>query len=108
MAPGQLVDLGDLPPELRESAPASGGATDWEGALAQVVDRMLTSNEGQVHEKLTNVFERILISRALMHTGGRRIEAALALGIGRNTITRKIQDLGLDGGRSDETEQVAG
>ena len=108
MAPGQLVDLGDLPPELRESAPASGGATDWEGALAQVVDRMLASDEGQVHEKLTNVFERILISRALMHTGGRRIEAALALGIGRNTITRKIQDLGLDGGRPDETEQVSG
>ncbi len=108
MAPGQLVDLGDLPPELREAAPAAGGATDWEGALAQVVDRMLTTDEGKVHEKLTNVFERILINRALMHTGGRRIEAAQALGIGRNTITRKIQDLGLDGGRSDETEQAAG
>ncbi len=108
MAPGQLVDVGDLPPELRETAPAAGGATDWEGALAQVVDRMLTTDEGQVHEKLTNVFERILINRALMHTGGRRIEAAQALGIGRNTITRKIQDLGLDSGRSDETEQAAG
>ena len=45
---------------------------------------------------LAQVFERILITRALAHTGGRRIEAAQALGIGRNTITRKIQELGLD------------
>ena len=42
-------------------------------------------------------FERTLINRALAHTGGRRIEAATALGIGRNTITRKIQELGIDG-----------
>ena len=56
--------------------------------------------DGQVHEKLTHSFERVLITRALAHTGGRRIEAALALGIGRNTITRKIQELGLDGTRA--------
>ena len=107
MAPGQLVDVGDLPPELRESSPAGGNSTDWESGLAHVVDLMLASGEGQVHDKLTDVFERILINRALAHTGGRRIEAASALGIGRNTITRKIQDLGLDGGRSDEPEHSA-
>ena len=107
MAPGQLVDVGDLPPELRESGPAGGNPTDWESGLAHVVDLMLASGEGQVHDKLTDVFERILINRALAHTGGRRIEAASALGIGRNTITRKIQDLGLDGGRSDEPEHSA-
>ncbi|MDQ5880003.1 MAG: two-component system, NtrC family, nitrogen regulation response regulator GlnG, partial [Pseudomonadota bacterium] len=42
-------------------------------------------------------------TRALAHTGGRRIEAAVALGIGRNTITRKIQELGLDGAKGDES-----
>lgn len=108
MAPGQLVDVGDLPPELRDAVPAAGGSLDWEGGLAQVVDQMLTANEGQVHEKLTDAFERVLINRALAHTGGRRIEAALALGIGRNTITRKIQDLGLDGGRGDDAEHGGG
>ena len=45
---------------------------------------------------LSRDFERILIRRALSATGGRRIEAAQLLGIGRNTITRKIQELGLD------------
>ena len=104
MAPGQQVDVGDLPPELREATASSSACADWESGLAQVVDHMLASGEGPVHEKLTNAFERILINRALAHTGGRRIEAALALGIGRNTITRKIQDLGLDGARSDDQE----
>ena len=47
-----------------------------------------------------------VIARALAHTSGRRIEAALALGIGRNTITRKIQELGLEGGRGDEGEHA--
>ena len=101
MAPGQQVDLADLPAELRE-VPAQSTAQDWESGLASEVDRLLKTGEGQVHDRLTQHFERVLINRALAHTGGRRIEAALALGIGRNTITRKIQDLGLDGGRSAE------
>ena len=105
MAPGQQVDLADLPPELRDSAPTAV-ATDWESALAQEVDRLLAGGDGSVHEKLTNRFERILIARALAHTSGRRIEAALALGSGRNTITRKIQELGLEGGRGEETEHA--
>lgn len=103
MAPGQQVDLADLPPDLRESAPAAA-VTDWESGLAQEVDRLLIGSDGQVHEKLTNIFERVLITRALAHTGGRRIEAAVALGIGRNTITRKIQELNLDSGRAEELE----
>ena len=107
MAPGPQVDLADLPAELRESsAPAT--ASDWESGLASEIDRLLLGGDGQIHEKLTNVFERLLISRALAHTGGRRIEAALALGIGRNTITRKIQELGLDGGRPDGAEHPPG
>jgi two-component system nitrogen regulation response regulator GlnG len=106
MAPGQLVDAGDLPPELREAA-LIVEAADWENGLAQAVDQMLARDDGPVHEKLINVFERILIGRALAHTGGRRVEAALALGIGRNTITRKIQDLGLDE-RAGEAEHLAG
>ena len=105
MAPGQQVDLADLPPELRDTAPTTV-ASDWESALAQEADRLLAGSEGSVHEKLTDRFERILIARALAHTGGRRIEAALALGIGRNTITRKIQELGLDAARGEESESA--
>ncbi len=107
MAPGQQVDLADLPPELRDSTPTAV-ASDWESALALEADRLLAGGDGSVHEKLTDRFERILITRALAHTGGRRIEAALALGIGRNTITRKIQELGLDGGRGEDSDRPEG
>jgi len=98
MAPGQQVEINDLPTELRE-APAAALATDWEGALEAEVDRLLGRGINDVHGMLSQTFERILISRALAHTGGRRIEAAQALGIGRNTITRKIQELGIEGGK---------
>jgi two-component system nitrogen regulation response regulator GlnG len=103
MAPGQLVEVADLPPELRETLPLTVSA-DWESALAEEVDRLLAREIGTVHEKLTQAFERVLIKRALAHTGGRRIEAAQILGIGRNTITRKIQELNIDGGRGADGE----
>ncbi|WP_374324862.1 nitrogen regulation protein NR(I) [Azonexus sp.] len=98
MAPGQQVEVGDLPSELRE-APPQVLVGDWEKALEGEVDRLLARGVPDVHGLLAQSFERILISRALAHTGGRRIEAAQALGIGRNTITRKIADLGIDGGK---------
>lgn len=98
MAPGQQVEIADLPPELRE-APVQVTAANWEGALAQEVDRLLAASTPDLHERLVQAFERTLINRALAHTGGRRIEAAQALSIGRNTITRRIQELGLEGGR---------
>jgi len=123
MAPGQTVDINDLPLELRQEqglapvkseAAVSPVATPWAGttgavshahwtdALAETVDALLltagtaNADEEGVHEALMHAFERTLISRALQHTGGRRIEAAQLLGIGRNTITRKIQELKLD------------
>lgn len=94
MAPGQLVEVSDLPPELRQSNVSA--AVSWEEALDQEAARLLARGVPGVYEVLIQNFERILIARALAHTGGRRIEAAQALGIGRNTITRKIHELGMD------------
>ena len=57
---------------------------------------LLVSGRTDVWDVLTAKFESTLIQTALANTRGRRIEAAQKLGIGRNTITRKIQELGLD------------
>lgn len=95
MAPGQSVDVSDLPVELRDQ-PRRVTSTDWVTTLAQEADQLLASDPGQVADRLTRQFEATLIRRALGATGGRRIEAAQLLGIGRNTITRKIQELGLE------------
>ena len=94
MAPGQTVELADLPVELREQ-PAFEVGQNWQEALANEADHLIAAAPGDVFERLTREFERTLIRRALAASAGRRIEAANLLGIGRNTITRKIQELGL-------------
>ncbi|MGZ5216673.1 MAG: nitrogen regulation protein NR(I) [Caldimonas sp.] len=150
MAPAQLVDAKDLPPELQPKVvaalpagapvgaspgPAGAGAetflrtaetatvvtaragdeaatsasapvlpggaarssdADWLSGLEREARELLQSGEPTVWETLTHRFEAQLIRTALEITRGRRIEAAQKLGIGRNTITRKIQELGLD------------
>jgi two-component system nitrogen regulation response regulator GlnG len=101
MAPGQVVEQGDLPAEFREAG-TSATAGDWVVALDQEVERRLARGETGILDVLGRQFERSLIQRALARTGGRRIEAANLLGMGRNTITRKIHDLGIDGGAEEE------
>jgi len=123
MAPAQVVEPKDLPPELLDpasnsglaapspttdsapSAPAASAATEasatpvqlaaWLADLKRDAKRRLDAHEAGVWETLTHQFEATLIQTALEITRGRRIEAAQRLGIGRNTITRKIQELDL-------------
>jgi len=71
-------------------------ADNWERDLAVDAASLLASGRTDVWDTLTRRFESRLILAALAATRGRRIEAAQRLGIGRNTITRKIQELGLE------------
>jgi two-component system nitrogen regulation response regulator GlnG len=138
MAPAQVIEPKDLPPEVtlssdalavlnqtgqdtsgfgpalvQDSSPASVLAApvgtdgsvpvvlnmpgaDWEQGLEAEAMSLLVAGRTDVWDVLVNRFEARLIQTALVNTRGRRIEAAQKLGIGRNTITRKIQELGLD------------
>jgi two-component system, NtrC family, nitrogen regulation response regulator GlnG len=139
MAPAQLIEPKDLPPEVGVSpvdapiartqhsapseaatgsvasapfAPENGaavgtlqqptgagvaqGTAGWETGLEAEALQLLLSGHHDVWDQLTRRFESRLILTALANTRGRRIEAAQKLGIGRNTITRKIQELGLE------------
>ncbi len=137
MAPAQVIDAKDLPPEVlatksaqlapdvapgaalddaepmlsTASAPQSASAPSdvnwhaadtsldtpsWEAGVEIEARQLLDAGRQDVWEALTRRFESRLILTALAHTRGRRIEAAQKLGIGRNTITRKIQELGLE------------
>jgi len=95
MAPSVTIEVKDLPPELRAEAAAPAGE-DWVAALEKEVEALLGRGENGVMEGLARRFEKALIMKALAHTGGRRIEASHLLGLGRNTLTRKIQELGID------------
>ncbi|MDH4094000.1 MAG: nitrogen regulation protein NR(I) [Betaproteobacteria bacterium] len=101
MAPGQVVEPGDLPAEFRDPG-AAIAASDWVAALEQEAERRLARGETGILDALSRQLERSLIQRALARTAGRRIEAAQLLGMGRNTITRKIQELGIEGGEEDK------
>jgi len=68
----------------------------WIDDLHQEARRLLLAGDEGVWDTLSRQFEARMIQTALEVTRGRRIEAAQRLGIGRNTITRKIQELGLD------------
>ncbi len=97
MAPGQRVDAADLPPEVRETPRADvADVVDWKDALDRELAQALARGERNVGDRLEQEFEKTLIRRALVHTGGHRMEAAAWLGWGRNTLTRKIQELGLE------------
>ena len=77
-------------------AASASGVARWLADLERDARARLESGQTDVWDSLTRQFEAQLIHTALELTRGRRIEAAQKLGIGRNTITRKIQELGLD------------
>lgn len=125
MIPGQMIEIKDLPVELLESDETANDYVDatrnlsgkgestskispqaatidspvagfWEEPLEKTVRKMLAEGKADLMNELGSAFERILIKTALSYTKGRRNEAAVLLGIGRNTITRKIAELGID------------
>jgi two-component system nitrogen regulation response regulator GlnG len=113
MTPSNLIGSGDLPADLlgeaseqpvvlqgesspSNSAAARGGAVDWESGLGRLAVKMLQDGETGVYDVLCSKFEKAVLQAALEVTRGRRVEAAQRLGIGRNTITRKLQELGID------------
>jgi len=93
--PGMETAAADTPAAAVASAPVANGA-DWRANLRREVKRRLETGESGIIDDLTNDFESVVIGGALSHVRGRRIEAAARLGLGRNTITRKIRELKLD------------
>lgn len=113
MAPAQVVEAKDLPPEVLEELgetaavstavegfPVMGALADsgasWQQGLEGQARQLLEAGREGVWQVLIEDCERALIQAAMEVTGQRRIEAAQRLGIGRNTITRKMQELGLE------------
>ncbi len=120
MSSSRLVEVKDLPPEvlggkgdsygvesvvtpggapspsaLLDTAPKQDPSEHWQASLRKDVLQRLRENEPAIMATLTRQFEEILITTALDHCRGRRVEAALRLGIGRNTLTRKCNELGV-------------
>jgi two-component system nitrogen regulation response regulator GlnG len=96
MASGREVHIDDLPPELLSQPQESAPVSNWEQALRQWADQSLARGQSNLLDSAVPAFERIMIETALKHTAGRRRDAAILLGWGRNTLTRKIKELGMN------------
>lgn len=99
MAPGKLVHMEDLPLELRSVTPRADLDTqedDWQTPLRHWAEAFLNSGKEGLHTAAEPMFEKVLIETALQASHFHRQNAAIQLGWGRNTLTRKSQALGLD------------
>jgi two-component system, NtrC family, nitrogen regulation response regulator GlnG len=96
MAPGQNIDIKDLPPELKNNDIYKEVSANWKDALKQEVQLALNKKQKNILTNLNQTFEKILIEEALQFTKGKRIEAAEMLGLGRNTLTRKVKELKIE------------
>jgi two-component system, NtrC family, nitrogen regulation response regulator GlnG len=94
MASGREIHLDDLPQELREMD-SSASAANWQTSLATWVNNEFLAGTDMLLERVVPIFEKIMIEAAMNKAGGKRLEAAKLLGWGRNTLTRKIKELGL-------------
>jgi two-component system nitrogen regulation response regulator GlnG len=97
MASGREVHMEDLPPELRDS-PVEKNVTSgsWQQQLRSWADAELHAGRQDILASAVPIFERTLIETALSHTRGRKRDAAELLGWGRNTLTRKLKELGMN------------
>jgi two-component system nitrogen regulation response regulator GlnG len=96
MSPGQVIHLDDLPPELLTTEQLEKPDGNWQEALRYWTERQLTQGEAAILDRAVPMFEKVMIETALQKAGGRRQDAAKLLGWGRNTLTRKIKELGMD------------
>ena len=108
MASGREVHVDELPPELLSQNQEPQPAGNWEQGLRLWADQALARGQSNLLDVAVPVFERIMIETALKHTAGRRRDAALLLGWGRNTLTRKIKELGMNvaGGDEDDADEA--
>ncbi|WP_407353604.1 nitrogen regulation protein NR(I) [Luteimonas sp. R10] len=89
LAPGDTIDMADLDSAL-STAPTPAAETSWEDALGRWARERLAAGDSDLHAHARERLDRVLLEAALAHTGGRRAEAAARLGLGRNTVTRKL------------------
>ena len=94
MASSREVHMNDLPPEFAEQELQRSDSGSWTQALEAWADQELSLGNSSILDQAVPLFERTMIDVALKHTAGRRRDAAALLGWGRNTLTRKIKELG--------------
>ncbi|MCW5579495.1 MAG: sigma 54-interacting transcriptional regulator, partial [Dokdonella sp.] len=92
LSSAQRIEAEELPAAMtrRGGDPADGTRQDWEAALATWASAQLAAGSSDLHRHARERFDAVLLQAALAAHGGHRQHAAQALGLGRNTLTRKL------------------
>ncbi len=98
MTAGNTINIADLPNDLKESdedAVSVQNQVNWINGLEADINSKILQGNDQIYDAFIQLTEKSLIESALGYTKNKKIEAAKILGIGRNTITRKIKELNI-------------
>lgn len=90
LAPGETIGVAELDAAFVPVDATTTPAESWEAALAAWARERLAAGDSDLHADARTRLDHILLEAALAHTGGHRSEAAAKLGLGRNTLTRKL------------------
>jgi len=104
MASGREIFTNDLPEEFLNPKDQENVSGSWADNLKGWADQELSLGHSGILQQATPIFEKCMIEVALKHSGGRKRDASTLLGWGRNTLTRKIKELGIENGVVDTTE----
>ncbi|MDQ7091286.1 MAG: nitrogen regulation protein NR(I) [Methylococcales bacterium] len=98
MGVSREIYMNDLPPELvnKQTLKVTSSTQDWNVLLSEEISQKMQAGDKEIAKEVIPMVERLLITEALIYTEGKRYEAAAVLGYGRNTLTRKIKELGLN------------
>ena len=95
MSPGKEIGISDLPAEIIKENVYINHTGQWDQILKNIISHDIENNDRNLFERYVGLMEKVLIEAALEKSNGKKIKAAKTLGIGRNTITRKILDLNI-------------
>ncbi len=95
MTPTQNVKIQDLPSEIKDYEEEESSSNSWEESFETWIKSLALSMDKDLMHVANKKLEKIMIKTALDKTKGRKNEAAILLGVGRNTLTKKIKELGI-------------
>ena len=97
MSPTQNVKVQDLPTEIKNYEITELPSSSWEDSLSSWLKNISKDFDGELSNIANNKIEKILINVALDRTNGKKNEAAKLLGWGRNTLAKKMKEMGIGG-----------
>jgi len=104
MASGREIFINDLPEEFLNPTDQESVSGNWAHSLKSWADQELSLGHSGILQQATPIFEKCMIEVALKHSGGRKRDASELLGWGRNTLTRKIKELGIENGSAPDPD----